>query len=348
MIVADNKQIHLNKKYSSADHTGHLRENYNLDGIIGRSKVLADILKNALMVAPLDVSVLITGKSGTGKTQIAELIHKNSSRRNHPFVELNCAALPENLIENELFGSAAGGHSGATQAVTGKVHAAREGTLFLDEVAELPVGAQSKLLQFLGSGIFYPLGSSKPVKSDVRIITATNINFRESIQMKKFREDLFYRINAFRIHIPPLSERKADIPDLAAFFLAQSCEKHGLAKTTLSSCALSTLLEKEWKGNIRELKHVIEAASIRASLDGNREIPSVYLVSADDPLDEQSDDASDFRAATRQFQRGFLKKKLDNRGWNISQTARDVSLSRTQLYNLIDTLRIKREMFSVE
>lgn len=348
MIVADTQQTHRGKKSGSPDHTGHLREKYDTVGIIGSSPALAGVLKSALMVAPLNVSVLITGNSGTGKTQIAELIHKNSSRSDRPFVELNCAALPENLIENELFGSAAGGHSGAVRPVTGKVHAARDGTLFLDEVAELPVGAQSKLLQFLESGVFYPLGSSRPVTSDVRIITATNSNLKESIQLKKFREDLFYRINAYRIHMPALSERKGDIPELAAFFCGQGCRKHGLPTTTLSPSALGALQRKQWKGNIRELKHVIEASSIRASLEGNREITTAHLFSGDDHPDEQRDVTSDFRAATRRFQRRFLKQKLDDRGWNISKTARDVSLSRTQLYNLINTLRIKREMFSVE
>ncbi|HYP90847.1 MAG TPA: sigma 54-interacting transcriptional regulator, partial [Polyangiaceae bacterium] len=202
------------------DPTRRLRSSLKLEHIVGSSEALAGLLREVALVAPLEVCVLLTGENGCGKTQIARTIHENGARARKPFVELNCAAIPEALLESELFGALPGSHSTATRRMDGKVGAARGGTLFLDEVAELSVSAQAKLLQLLQAGIYYPLGATEAVSADVRVIAATNANLKEAVAERKFREDLFYRLQVMPIRVPSLSERRDDIPELARHFCA--------------------------------------------------------------------------------------------------------------------------------
>ena len=188
---------------------------------------MAELLKQVALVSPLQISVLITGPSGSGKTQLARLIHDNSRRAEGPFVELNCGALPGELIENELYGSAPGAHSTAAKRTEGKVAAAEGGTLFLDEVGELPVRAQASLLQLLQSRSYFPLGSATPRTSNVRILAATNINLAAAVTERRFREDLYYRLNVFPLRVPSLVERPADIPLLAEHFCKLASQNNG-------------------------------------------------------------------------------------------------------------------------
>jgi transcriptional regulator with GAF, ATPase, and Fis domain len=210
------------------------------------------------LVARRDTTVLITGESGTGKDLVARAIHELSPRSEHPFVVVNCAAIPESLLEAELFGHTKGAFTGAVQSRVGRIHAAQNGTLFLDEIGEMPLSLQSKLLRFLEQGEVQRLGSSDVFRVNVRVIAATNARLGKLIEEQKFREDLFYRISAFPIEIPPLRERLEDLPLLALEFLA----KFSPRKVEISTEALQTLASHRWPGNVRELRNVMERASI--------------------------------------------------------------------------------------
>src|SRR6185295_9638073 len=209
-----------------------------ITGVVGRSQALATTLHQVALVAPLDVSVLLTGESGTGKSQLARVIHDNGARAAHPFVTVNCAALPESLIESELFGALQGAHSTATRRIDGKVAAAERGTLFLDEVGELSPAAQAKLLHLLHAREYHPLGGTKAIKANIRVIAATNADLQQAVTEKRFREDLFFRLHVLPIRVPTLAERREDIRELVLGFAAQACERHRLAQILPSPNAL--------------------------------------------------------------------------------------------------------------
>jgi Nif-specific regulatory protein len=213
------------------------------------------------LVAPLDVTVLLTGESGTGKSLLARAIHDNGPRAAGPFVELNCAALPEGLIESELFGAVAGAHSTATRAVPGKVRGAEGGTLFLDEIAELAPAAQAKLLHLLHAREYFPLGAPRAVRADIRLIAATNVDLDAAVAEKRFREDLYFRLRVLPIRVPTLAERKEDLADLSVYLLGTACRRHSLPAFSLSPGAVRAVEASPWPGNVRELAHALEAAA---------------------------------------------------------------------------------------
>jgi transcriptional regulator with PAS, ATPase and Fis domain len=215
-------------------------------------------------VAPTKSNVLILGESGTGKSLVAELIHKNSPRRDGPFISINCAAIPETLLEAELFGYKKGAFTGAVADKKGLIELANGGTLFLDEIGDLPLGLQAKLLKFLETYEFIPLGDVQKKKVDIRLISATNKNLEELIEEGKFREDLYYRLSVIELKIPPLRERKEDIPVLVYYFLEQASKQHNKKIKGITNEALSYLLNYDWPGNVRELRNVIERAVILA------------------------------------------------------------------------------------
>lgn len=315
------------------------------DNIIGRSSALQNCLRQAAMVAPLDVNVLITGQSGTGKSQLARAIHEKSLRSAKRLLEINCAALPEPLLENELFGSSVGGHSSAVKPVKGKISAASGGTLFLDEISELPLSAQAKLLQFLQTGEYYPLGAAEPLQSDIRIICATNSDLQQAVIEKKFRQDLYYRIKTFPLRMPSLQERSEDIALLALHFGEQICQQHNFPKLQISAATLRCLQQMPWPGNVRELYHCVEAACIRAACDQQRQIEPVHLFAE---LAEPEDlaatrEGQTFVQATKQFQMEFLKARLEASDWNVSQTARQLKLSRSHIHSLINSFELETE-----
>jgi DNA-binding NtrC family response regulator len=326
----------------AADPMRELRARHRLEGFVGRSPALAATLEQAMLAAPLDVSVLLTGPSGSGKSLLARAIHANSRRAAGPFVELNCAALPETLLESELFGALAGSHSEARRNLPGKVSAAEGGTLFLDEVGEIPIGAQAKLLQLLQSREYYPLGASAPLTADVRVIAASNADLRAAVRARRFREDLLYRLHVLPIRLPSLAERREDLSELAEQFAGAACRRHGLTPLAPSRAALRAILAADWPGNVRELEHAVEAAAIRAAGRGSERIEAEHL------FPEQAAGAGEpeplsFREATRLFQRELLGKTLEECGWNVAEAARRLGLARSHLYNLIREYGMERE-----
>ncbi|HWZ97424.1 MAG TPA: sigma-54 dependent transcriptional regulator [Candidatus Dormibacteraeota bacterium] len=247
----------------------------SLSGMIGRSEAIQSTYQLAKLVAGRDTTVLVTGETGTGKELVAQAIHELSPRAKHAFVAVNCAAIPEALLEAELFGHVRGAFTGAAQSRLGRIHVAQGGTLFLDEVGDLPLSMQAKLLRFLQNGEVQRLGSSDVYRVDVRVICATNSSLLDQVQAKQFRQDLYYRLAIFPIDLPPLRERDGDIALLAEHFLRGFSQEAGFPVKSLTPAALGALEQRKWPGNVRELQHVLERAFI---LSGNsREICAQHV-----------------------------------------------------------------------
>ena len=242
-----------------------------LPGMIGTSEVMQRVYALTRLVARRNTTVVILGESGTGKDLVAQAIHLMSPRRSNPFVVINCAAIPETLLEAELFGYVKGAFTGAVQSHMGRIHAAQGGTLFLDEIGEMPLSLQSKLLRFLEQGEVQRLGSNDNFRVDVRVIAATNVELRKRVEEKAFREDLYYRLSVFSIQLPLLSERLSDLPLLASSFAQKFCPG-----VMLSGAAIAILEQHTWPGNVRELRNVIERASIL--VEDCREIKSEHII----------------------------------------------------------------------
>lgn len=253
-----------------------LRSRSDFAEIVGESDGIWKVLRNIDMVAPTDSTVLILGETGTGKELVARAIHKNSKRSNGPFVRVNCAALPESLLESELFGHEHGAFTGATQQRTGRFELADGGTIFLDEIGEMPLPAQSRLLRVLQEQELERVGSSQTIRIDSRVLAATNRNLLDMVDEGTFREDLYYRLNVFPIHVPALRERKEDIPTMVRFFLKKLAERLGRQIETVPSSVIATLQEYNWPGNVRELENIIERAMILSPGD-TLQLPSGVL-----------------------------------------------------------------------
>jgi len=330
------------RRRQQSDPTSALRATLRLDGVIGRSAALAAALRQAALVAPLDVSVLVTGEVGTGKTQLARLIHDNGPRAHRAFVEVNCAAVPDSLFESEFFGYLKGAFTGADTARDGKIRAAEGGTLMLDEVGELSPAGQAKLLQFLQSKTYYPLGATTPSIADVRVIAATNIDLHQAVAEKRFREDLLFRLQVLPIRMPGLRERRDDIAELAASFCAAACANFGLPRLELSPGATRALEAAEWSSNVRQLDNIVRAAVIRAAGEGVSQIAHTHLFPDAPPVDEP-DRTETFQEATRRFQKHLLRAMLEETQWNVVETARRLDLARSHVYNLIRAFGLERE-----
>ncbi|MEW5743536.1 MAG: sigma-54-dependent Fis family transcriptional regulator [Myxococcota bacterium] len=320
------------------DPTRPFREKLKLDGIAGKSPALAHVLEQVSLVAKLDITVLLVGASGTGKTQVARAIHDNSPRASGPFVELNCAAIPETLIEAELFGTREGAFTGAKK-LPGKVELAEEGTLFLDEVTDIPLVAQGKLLQLLQSRQYFPLGASTQQTANIRIIAATNSSLEDLVAAKKFREDLFYRLSPFSIRMPALAERREDIPALLEALARRIAFEHRLPELPLSLSLRAACESLDWPGNVRQLRGKLEGALIRAAAEGASQVEARHLGlsnggAAAGPLS--------FAEATRQFQRDLLARELKATGWDTAEVAKRLDMARSHVYNLIKAFQLEK------
>jgi len=329
-----------------------LRENvFGEVRLSGISPAIQNIRELILKVAPTDTTVLIQGESGVGKEVVAKLIHLYSKRAKESFVEINCAAIPETLIESELFGYEKGAFTGAQSYKKGKLEIAHKGTLFLDEIGDLSLDAQAKLLRVLQEKRFERLGSNKSIEIDVRIISATNKDLVQEIKKGKFREDLFFRINVFPIYIPPLRERKEDIPILVNEFLEEFSYKIGSEKKIIKKEALDAMIEYNWPGNVRELKNFVERLVIMCpSVEiGYEDLPSDFknLVEKREKIQQNTDPwfkEKNYKVAKLLFEKEFIKRKLLEYKGNISKTAREIGLERAYLQKKIKELNLKDDL----
>jgi two-component system response regulator AtoC len=308
--------------------------------VFGRSDAMLALREKLDKVAGANVPVLIQGESGTGKDIIARLIHTQSPWRVGPYVKVNCPAIPGTLLESELFGYEKGAFTGAYGTKPGRVEMAHRGTLFLDEISELDLGLQSKLLQLLQDGQFCRIGAQEDKKVEVRVVCATNRKLEEEIENGTFRQDLFYRINVVNLHMPPLRERRADIEDLAIYFLEYYNRKYNCRARALSPELVSVLQKYHWPGNIRELENVIK----RYVILGNEDVISSDLVSKEQeyfdpeiPIDGQICLKKITRQAVRELERKVILKVLQTHHWNRKKAARALSISyRALLYKIRD------------
>ncbi len=322
------------------DPTRPFREKLRLDTLAGRSRAMARVFEQLTLVAPLDITVLLTGESGTGKTQLARAIHDNSPRSAGPFIELNCAAIPEQLFESELFGTREGAFTGARQ-LRGKVAAADGGTLFVDEVSEIPLTAQGKLLQLLQSKQYYSLGSTGLTTANIRVIAASNADLEALVPEKRFREDLLYRLNTFSVRMPSLSERPEDIGPTLDFLAKRVSFEHSLPTLPLSTRFRIACETMEWPGNVRQLRSRLEQALIRAVAERAQQVEARHLEGS--RVVESDEAVQSFAEATRVFQRELLRRTLESCDWNVREVARRLDLTRSHVYNLIRTFGFQRD-----
>jgi Nif-specific regulatory protein len=338
------ESLFIRSRQRPSDHVAALRKRLSLGDIVGTSAALAEVLHQVELVAPLDVAVLITGETGTGKTQLARVIHENGPRRGRPFVEVNSAGIHDDLLESDLFGAMPGAFTGATRRTEGKVAAAQGGTLFLDEVAELSPAAQAKLLTFLNTRAYYPLGSSTSLTADVRLIAATNVDLEEAVREKRFRSDLLYRLQVLPIRIPGLGERPEDVIPLAVHFCDRALKSNHLPHLTLSPGALRAIEAVEWPGNVRQLASKIQSAAIWAAGEGSKSIEARHIFPG--PNASTAPVARPhltFQEETRRFQASIVLKALESVDWNVTQAARSLDLTRAHLYNLIRAFGLSRK-----
>jgi two-component system nitrogen regulation response regulator NtrX len=305
--------------------------------LVGDHHKIIELKESITMAAMSQGRVLILGESGSGKELVARALHEGSKRSKNSFIEVNCAAIPHELIESELFGHEKGSFTGAFESKKGKFELADEGTLFLDEIGDMSLVTQAKVLRVMETQEFQKVGGSKKIKVDVRIIAATNKDLEEEIQSGNFRKDLYFRLNVIPMHVPPLRERKSDIPLLADYFLKNLAVQYGKKKKTMSKNTSKALMEYDWPGNVRELKNTIERFVIMNSSEtiDVKEILSVKGVKSD------YTSFKTLRDAREHFEKDFIMNKLQENNWNISKTAEDLEIERSNLHRKIKSLGIE-------
>jgi two-component system, NtrC family, nitrogen regulation response regulator NtrX len=320
--------------------------------MIGDSAALKGVMVSVSRAAPTNATVLISGESGVGKELVARTIHRNSLRSRERFVQVNCAAIPEELIESELFGHEKGSFTGATEKQVGKFEQADRGTIFLDEVGDMSQKTQAKVLRVLQEGEVERLGSARTIKVDVRVIAATNKNLEEEIEKGQFREDLYFRLAVIPIEVPPLRERTEDIPLLVRHFMDQFARENNLRPRRVTAGALEVLQRGRWKGNIRELRNTVERLVIMTSGDtiDVQDLPDLLRTApiglrggAPPSAEGDSAKAGTLREFKENAERSFLVTKLRENGWNISKTAEVIGTPRSNLYKKLEQYQISQE-----
>jgi two-component system nitrogen regulation response regulator NtrX len=340
------------------ENKGYRRDAEKKYQIIGDSPALAAVRGAIQKAAPTNATVLIWGESGVGKELVARAIHRESLRRDGPFVQVNCAAIPDELIESELFGHEKGSFTGATDRQIGKFEQADKGTIFLDEIGDMSLKTQAKVLRVLQEQELERLGSNRVIKVDVRVIAATNKNLEEEIDKGTFREDLFYRLNVVPIHVPALRERRDDIPVLVRHFADLFARDNNFHRKTFTAQAMEKLKQQHWRGNIRELRNFVERLVIMTGVDSidAKDIPDGGVIRGDVPVvvaatGEVSASATEqswMQAPTLQefksgSERAYLVAKLRENGWNISKTAEVIDTPRSNLYKKLEQYQISQE-----
>jgi DNA-binding NtrC family response regulator len=327
-----------------AEENARLRREAGPAEMIGGAPAMQRLFELVRRTGPSEGRVLITGENGTGKELVARAIHDGSRRRAGPFVKLNCAAVPAELIESELFGHERGAFTGAVAARKGRFEQADGGTLFLDEVGDMPAAMQAKVLRVLQEGEFERVGGQQTLRCDVRVVAATNRDPAAEVAAGRFREDLYYRLNVVPIHVPPLRERREDIPEMAARFLAEACERNGRRPARLAREAVAALQTHDWPGNVRELRNFVErlailcdgpeigAADVAAMLPGARK-----------PRPDRLRAGASFHDLVDEAEREIVLAALAAHADNVSDTARALGLERSHLYKKMRALGIRRE-----
>jgi two-component system, NtrC family, nitrogen regulation response regulator NtrX len=344
LVTIRNALAHLELKEENTRLKEAIGSSYE---IVGESAAVRALLEKIEKVAPTPARVLITGENGTGKELVARALHKRSTRASGPFVEVNCAAIPSELIESELFGHVKGSFTGALTDRTGKFEQANKGTLFLDEIGDMSLAAQAKVLRVLQDGVLTRIGGSKPISVDVRVIAATNKNVESEISAGHFREDLYYRVNVVPIHVPPLRERKEDIPLLVRYFVAGIAVRENAPAREFTDDAMAKLKALDWPGNVRELRNTVERLLILApgaaitGADVDRLVTS--RAAADDKGGGALLQAETFESFKDAAERAYLLSKLRQFDWNVSETARVIDMPRSNLYKKIERYGLSRE-----
>ncbi|HDP79585.1 MAG TPA: sigma-54-dependent Fis family transcriptional regulator [Spirochaetes bacterium] len=323
------------------------REAQQEDEMIGSSTTLKEIKQVIETAAATNARVFVTGENGTGKELVARAIFRRSKRSDKPFIKVNCAAIPDELIESELFGHEKGSFTGAVGRRLGKFELANGGTIFLDEVCDMSAGAQAKVLRVLQEQQFERVGGSETITVDVRVISATNIDVKKAIDEGRFREDLFYRLNVIPIHVPPLTERKDDISVLVGYFLEKFSEEHGLGAKEVTDEGMDFLRKQPWPGNVRELKNVIERLSIMVPGDTIGVDDIKKHIEDYDFRESFSGGASSLKQAREDFEREFIIRALERNEKNITMAAKELGIERTNLHRKINQYGINLDKINL-
>jgi len=334
----------------NAELRAQLHGRFSFDNIVGRDRAMQRLFSTLEMVAPMNSTVLIHGETGTGKELVARTIHHHSPRAAHRFVAFNAAAIPEGLIEAELFGHVKGAFTGAVASRVGRFELAHRGTLFIDEVAMMPLPLQAKLLRALQEREVERVGESKPMKVDIRVIAATNVDLRRLVAEGRFREDLYYRLNVIPITLPPLRARRGDIPALAQRMTEKACGENGLEPKPLTQDALRTLMAYDWPGNVRQLENAIEHAVAMSPLTGEitaDALPEEVRLPAATAVPHSiaiPDEGLDFGTVISDIERDLLRRCLERTSGNKRQAARLLNLSRTTFLDKLQRLQLAGEV----
>ncbi|HOX42182.1 MAG TPA: sigma-54 dependent transcriptional regulator [Myxococcota bacterium] len=310
--------------------------------MIGESQAMRHVLEEVRKVAPTNGRVLITGESGSGKELVARAVHRLSKRAAGPFVKVNCAAIPAELIESELFGYERGAFTGATNKKKGQFELANGGTLFLDEIGDMSLAAQAKVLRVLQTGELSHVGAEGTIQVDVRVLAATNRDLKKAVTDGTFREDLYFRLNVIPVHCPPLRDRLEDIPLLATRFVEEFCKENGFKRKEIEPGVLQKLKRYAWPGNIRELKNVTERMVIMSGERITAEDVPEQMSGDVRGMDVQRFDGMSLKDVRDDVEREYIRSKLDEYGWNITKTAEKLGIERTNLHKKIKQLNLKR------